>query len=135
MSSAEFTVFLCLQTFWMILFFLCHVVVTLFAFRTCQCDLYAHDFSTSMCLLSPAAHVTAVYATSCYCDKDLFLIINFSFHCKFRHKKRPTSSVATQAYHRSRSLSSFFYNEVILCSFFSSPCGSFPDELNLFVIV
>ena len=88
MSSAEFTVLLCLQTFWMILFFLCHVVVTLFAFRTCQCDLYAHDFSTSMCLLSPAAHVTAVYATSCYCDKDLFLIINFSFHCKFRHKKK-----------------------------------------------
>lgn len=44
MSFTEFAVFLCLQTFRMILFFLCHVVVTLFTFRTCQCDFYAHDF-------------------------------------------------------------------------------------------
>ena len=28
----------------MVLFLFCHVVITLFALRTCQCDLYAHDF-------------------------------------------------------------------------------------------
>ena len=28
----------------MVLFLFCHVVITLFAFSTCQCDFYAHDF-------------------------------------------------------------------------------------------
>lgn len=44
MSLTEFAVFFCLQTFWVIFLFFCHVVITLFTFCTCQCDFYAHDF-------------------------------------------------------------------------------------------
>ena len=42
--AAELTIFLCFKTLRMILFLLGHIVVTLLALRTCQCDLYAHNF-------------------------------------------------------------------------------------------
>ena len=41
---AESAVLLCLHSLRMVLFLFCHVVITLFAFSTCQCDFYAHDF-------------------------------------------------------------------------------------------
>ena len=41
---AETAVLLCLHSLRMVLFLFCHVVITLFAFSTCQCDFYAHDF-------------------------------------------------------------------------------------------
>ena len=44
MSLAESAVLLCLHSLRMVLFLFCHVVITLFAFSTCQCDFYAHDF-------------------------------------------------------------------------------------------
>ena len=88
MSSAELTVFFCLQTFWMILLFFCHVVITLFTFCTCQCDSYAHDFSTSMCLLSQAASRNCLYATSCYGDKDLLFVLSPPHLRQIRHKKK-----------------------------------------------
>ena len=40
----ETTVFLGFHSVWMKLLLFCHVVVTLFALRTCQCDSYAHNF-------------------------------------------------------------------------------------------
>ena len=44
MSLAETTVLFGFHSVRVILLFFGHVVVTLFALRTCQCDLYAHDF-------------------------------------------------------------------------------------------
>ena len=93
MSSAELTILLRLHTLRMILFLFCCVVITLFAFRTCQCNSYAHDFSTSMCHLSPAASQCCRYATSCYRNKDLFFVVLPavacpSMSCKIRHKKK-----------------------------------------------
>ena len=44
MSLAETTVLLGFHSVRVILLFFGHVVVTLFALRTCQCDLYAHNF-------------------------------------------------------------------------------------------
>ena len=41
---AESTVFLGFHSVRVILLFFCHVVISLFAIHTCQCDLYAHDF-------------------------------------------------------------------------------------------
>ena len=38
------TIFLSLKTLRMVLFLLGHIVVTLLALRTCQCNLNAHDF-------------------------------------------------------------------------------------------
>lgn len=109
MSFTEFAVFLCLQTFWVIFLFFCHVVITLFTFCTCQCDFYAHDFSTSMCLLSLAASRNRHYATSCYRNKGSFLLqFRFIIKLKLGIKKRPTSTVAVKAYHSTLSLSSFF---------------------------
>ena len=42
--AAELTIFLSFHSLRMVLFLFCHVVITLFAFSTCQCDFYAHDF-------------------------------------------------------------------------------------------
>lgn len=42
--SAELTVLLGFHSVRMSFLLFCHVVVTLFAFRTCQCDLNAHNF-------------------------------------------------------------------------------------------
>lgn len=44
MGTAELTIFLCFKTLRMILFLLGHIVVTLLALRTCQCNLNAHNF-------------------------------------------------------------------------------------------
>jgi hypothetical protein len=44
MGAAELTIFLGLKTIRMVLLFLGRIVVTLLAFRTCQCDPYAHNF-------------------------------------------------------------------------------------------
>ena len=44
MFLTELTIFLCFHSVRMSLLLFCHVVITLFAFCTCQCDFYAHDF-------------------------------------------------------------------------------------------
>ena len=43
MCSAESAIFLSFHSIWMSFLFFCHVVVTLFAFCTCQCDFYTHN--------------------------------------------------------------------------------------------
>ena len=138
MSFTEFAVFLCLQTFWVIFLFFCHVVITLFTFCTCQCDFYAHDFSTSMCLLSLAASRNRHYATSCYRNKGSFLLqFRFIIKLKLGIKKRPTSTVAVKAYHSMSSLSSFFTNfpfpkvTIQSASFVKLPCVLIVADLKL----
>jgi hypothetical protein len=42
MASAELTILLCFHPVWMCLLIFCHVIITLFAICTCQCNLYAH---------------------------------------------------------------------------------------------
>ena len=67
----------------MIFFLFCHVVITLFTFRTCQCDFYAHDF-----------HLHCVFAFSVIADVcgGLFLCgRQRSYPLFLCIKKRPSS--------------------------------------------
>lgn len=77
MSLTEFTIFFCFHSVWMILFFFCHVVVTLFTFCTCQCDFYAHDFHLHVFIIADSigrlSFATVIFASI------------------FGIKKRPTS--------------------------------------------
>ena len=120
MSLAELTVLFGLHTFRMVLFFLCHVVITLFTFCTCQCDFYAHDFSTSMCLLSPAD------SRFCRMQRFRFLRQTFFFALNLGTKKRPTSTVAFPILSQKQVfvnlffilLDTFYHLFVVFCHFF-----------------
>ena len=69
MSLTESTILLCFHPVRMGLFVFGHVVITLFAFRTCQCDFCTHNF-----------HLHVIF-----CLFGLFFI--------FEHKKRPIASI------------------------------------------
>ena len=69
--STESTVFTCFHSVRMSFLILCHVVVTLFAFCTCQCDSNAHNFhlaffffSTTAATLSNFRHKKKAFASS-----------------------------------------------------------------------
>lgn len=82
-SLAELTIFFCFHSVRMIFFLFCHVVITLFTFRTCQCDFYAHDF-----------HLHCVFAFSVIADVcgGLFLCgRQRSYPLFLCIKKRPSS--------------------------------------------
>ena len=86
----------------MVLFLFCHVVITLFAFSTCQCDFYAHDF-----------HLHCVFALSLVILADQRRSLRFcpAFAARTSAisgiKKRPSSmslvfcSTGTACFHQS----------------------------------
>ena len=74
MSLAESAVLLCLHAVRMSLLILRHVVVALFAFCACQCNLSAHDFHLRL---------------NSFVRRSFFYLIAIVFE----HKKRPISSI------------------------------------------
>ena len=120
MSFADSTIFLDFHSVWMCLFVFCSIVVTLFTFCTCQCDFYAHDFSTSMCLLSPAD------SRFCRMQRFRFLRQTFFFALNLGTKKRPTSTVAFPILSQKQVfvnlffilLDTFYHLFVVFCHFF-----------------
>ena len=83
---AESAVLLCLHSLRMVLFLFCHVVITLFAFSTCQCDFLRARLPPPLCICVIACDPCGSAAVSsflpCFCC---------SYFSNFRHKKRPSS--------------------------------------------
>ena len=103
MRLAELAVLLCLQSFRMVLLFFCHVVITLLAFRTCQCDFYAHDFHLHCVFTLSLAAFSQALRRPLPCPA-----VRCSYITVFRHKKKTFFHVALLFYHTIRALSTFF---------------------------
>ena len=95
MCSAESAIFLCFHSIWMSFLFFCHVVVTLFAFCTCQCDFYTHNCHLQLLIyFSVFRHKKKTYfislvqyITFCFLSQALFtwLFVFFSFTLTGQH--------------------------------------------------
>ena len=119
MSFAESTIFFGLHAIRMCLFILRHVVVPLFTFCTCQCNLCAHDF-----------HLHLIFR--CF---SASLLCQISLLANFEHKKK-TYIFHSPEYHtirisarqvfplRTRSFHGFFYKKDISYHTQASPTGA-----------
>ena len=65
MCLTEFAIFLCFHSVRMILLFLCHVVIALLAFCTCQCNLNSHDLPPPLLFFRHKKKTTSI-AVSLY---------------------------------------------------------------------